>query len=316
MRNLILVLSFLLFGTYAYAQDNPESRGPLEVRGYTIFQLSSFEFTTPLPTHLSENTYLFQHSATWTNIFNAPQGILASDYEVLRIDNRIWYGVTDRLSLGLSVPITAAGGGVMDTFIEGFHDTFGFSNNQRHKAPRNNFSADGVNYDSEVMISDVTLHARYRLFDNPGISVGLRLQSPSLAPTEWFNHHQVGVGIDITSFYEIDSDLGSFYFTAMASIARLGETTVFDYELTQYQSSLMVGLDWKTSNWLSVITQCVATSGYVNAYEYRKWSFEVAAGFRIYATDNSWVDIGATENLIHLENSADFGVHVGFTVRY
>jgi hypothetical protein len=316
MRNLIATISFLLLGSLAYAQDDLESRGPLETRGYTIFQLSAFEFTTPLPTHLSENGTLFKSSATWTNVFNVHDSRLTVDSELLRVDNRIFYGVTDRLMVGISVPFTAVGGGGMDTFIEGFHDTFGFSNDTRHKYPRNNFSVNGSDYSSDILISDVTAHVRYRLFDNPGLSVGLRIQTPSLLTTEWFNHHQFGVGIDLTGFYDLDTSMGNFYFTAMASIARLGETSTFGYSLVPYQTSFLAGVDWRPFDSFSFILQCSATSGCIDAFDYRRWSFEVAAGFRLQTSNHMWVDLGITENLINLENSADVGIYLGVTFRY
>lgn len=316
MRNLIAALSFLLLASYAYAQDDLTSRGPLETRGYTIFQLSAFEFTTPLPTHLNENEVLFKSSATWTNVFNVHDHSLTVDSELLRVDNRVFYGVTDRLMVGISIPFTAVGGGGIDTFIEGFHDTFGFSNSTRRQYPRNNFSVNGVDYDSDILVSDITAYARYRLFDNPGLSVGLRVQTPSLLTTDWFNHHQFGVGVDLTGFYNLETSAGSFFFTAMASIARLGETTSFGYSLNQYQSSFLLGLDWRPFDALSFIIQCNATSGCIEAYDYNRWSFEVDVGFRFRPSDHMWVDLGITENMITLENSADVGFYLGVTFRY
>jgi hypothetical protein len=313
--HLIVTLSFLLFGSFVYAQDDLESRGPLETRGYTIFQLSAFEFTVPLPTYLNEGGLLFKHSITWINVFNY-EHTLVFDNEILRIDNRMFYGVTDRLSVGISAPLTAVGGGTMDTFIEDFHDTFGFDNDTRHQYPRNNFSMDEINYSSAMLISDITGYVRYRLFDNPGLSIGLRVQSPSIVATDWFDHRQFGIGIDLTGFYGFDTSIGSFYLTGMASVAQLGNTQSFGYSLVPYQTSFMVGLDWQPIENFSVIGQCIVTSGCVDAFDYRRWSFEVGAGFRLRISKHILVDIGITENIINLDNSADIGIHLGLTFKY
>lgn len=312
MRNLIAALSFLLLATFAHAQEDLSSRGPLETRGYTIFQLSSYEFTTPLPTHLNADEFVFKQSATWTNAFNVVNDQLVLDGELLRIDYRLHYGITDRLSVGLSVPFTTVSGGTMDSFIEGFHDAFGFSNTTRRKYGRNNFIIEDVEYQPDIMMNDVTGFIRYRLLDNPGLSMGFRLQTPSIITTDWFKHHQFGVGIDVTGFYNV----GDFFFTSMVTAARIGDTEVFGHTLEPYQFSMSLGCDWRMLTDVSFTVNFIATTGSLEAFDYNKYSYEISVGFRIHASKHTIIEIGMTENLINYDNSADVGFNFGLAFKY
>jgi len=59
------------------------------------------------------------------------------DGEVGLLDLTVHYGLTERSSLYLTIPVYSFRGGFLDSTIEGFHDTFGFDSGERNLVARN-----------------------------------------------------------------------------------------------------------------------------------------------------------------------------------
>lgn len=312
MTKLLFTLIFVFLSLNLYAQENYlDNRGPLETRGYTLFQLSSSELLVPTKLYMSESSISLNHSVTWSNIFNVRKNdTIIMDYEILRIDNKIWYGITDRLQVGFSLPINIVGGGSMDGLVEGFHRTFGLGDD-RALYERDKFIVNNEELNSEMFVGDLTLHARYRLFDNPGISFGLKLQSPSLMTTDWYNHSQFGVGLDTVLFWHV----GDLFISNAFNVARVGDTDVFGFETKPMQYSYVACIDWKLMTDVSVILQFTATSGQAEYLSYNKWTYEVTGGFRINISDNYTIDFGMLENILTHDNTIDVAFYLGLTFK-
>lgn len=311
MTKLISTLIFVFLSLNIYAQDSLDNRGPLETRGFTLFQLSLSELLVPTKLYMAEGSISFNHSVNWSNTFNIHNGgSWIMDYEILRLENKVWYGVTDRLQVGMSLPINIVGGGSMDSLIEGFHETFGFGDT-RTVYERDVFVHGSTELDSEAFVGDLTLHIRYRLFDNPGISCGLKLQSPSLMTTEWYSHSQFGVGLDVVLFWQI----GDFFISNTFNVARTGETEVFGLEVEQMQYSYVAAIDYKLMANVSVIFQLAATSGQVDYLSYGTWTYEVTGGFRVRMFENYTVDFGMVENILTYDNTIDVAFYLGLTFK-
>lgn len=104
-------------------EEEPELQpGPLDVRGHSLFQVATVDFSPDAPLYIPAGRMEIHTSVTWLNIFNYVEGQYLIDGEFARASATLWYGLTDRWQVGVTLPIEYIGGGVMDTFIEAFHE--------------------------------------------------------------------------------------------------------------------------------------------------------------------------------------------------
>jgi len=62
---------------------------------------------------------------------------ISLDGETYRLALSVRRGLSDRLEVGIEVPLVLHRGGVLDDFIEGWHDALGLTNDERDKTPSN-----------------------------------------------------------------------------------------------------------------------------------------------------------------------------------
>lgn len=306
IKILFLLLATIFFNTNLYAQDL--GINPIETRGSTIFQISSSELLVPTRLYTNENEIVISQYVVWSNTFNLHNNFIL-DHEILKIDYKIWYGITDRLQIGVSLPVNIISGGKMDRFIEGFHESFGL-NNDREDYDKNDFTIGNDKLESEYYLNDITLHARYRFLDNPGISCGLRLQTPSLTSNDLFNHTQFGFGVDTAVFYNI----GNMSFVNSFNIALVGDTEIYGFEVEPIQFSYVAYVNWQFLDDISATIQFTTTSKQLDYLSYNNLSYEVTGGFRINIGEY-YIDLGIIENIITHNNSIDVGFYFGITFK-
>jgi hypothetical protein len=110
--------------------------------------------------------------------------LLVLDGELWRLEMNLRYGVRDGFDVGLSVPLLAHAGGIMDGPIWEWHELFGLSNNRRRPFAQDHLQYSYVRGDRVVVdmqdenggIGDVALTAGWRLWRDEvrGRTVGLQ----------------------------------------------------------------------------------------------------------------------------------------------
>ncbi|MCB1169472.1 MAG: DUF3187 family protein, partial [Leptospiraceae bacterium] len=81
-----------------------------------------------------------QFSAGWMNVWSIQSDRFILDGEEIRLNASLSYGLTERIRIGVSAPYIIQGGGIFDHTIEGFHSSFGITQGQRDRFPRNKFN--------------------------------------------------------------------------------------------------------------------------------------------------------------------------------
>lgn len=104
---------------------------------------------------------------------------LLMDMELVTLEVALSYGLTSRLSIGLELPLVAMLDGVLDDFLESYHDTLNVPNYGREKRPKNSFAYE-IDKDGETWISGRT--AGFTLADST-VSVAYALPRPSAGST-------------------------------------------------------------------------------------------------------------------------------------
>ena len=79
--------------------------------------------------HFSEEIHVY-----WANLFQERSNF-SCDFELLKINLILKYGLGEKTEAQLSLPFVWIGGGLLDPFIDGFHKLFGFPDAGRSKFP-------------------------------------------------------------------------------------------------------------------------------------------------------------------------------------
>lgn len=308
MISLLLALTLLV-------QDD---RGPLDAHGSTIYQLATTDFIPNIPRSLAAGEVELRTDVDWTNTFTQSPSL--NYYETLHNRTSIWYGVDDRMTIGLSQSVLVISGGIMDPFINGFHSAFGIRSDRVDYA-ENKFLVTSPSHPavrklpSRTIAGDLMITFQYKVIENDGfgLMVGSQYQLPTGGHTFYYNHRGFGVGMYLYTYYDVCEDFRLFCATDFAYVGR-GE--ILWNELRPFQGSVVGGVDWRVASWMSIVCQVTSASGAVKFETYSTWASEMEAGFRIKLSDRVTIEIAGTEHLVRYDNNADFGLHFGLDLRF
>lgn len=177
MRKFLIFL-FLFFCAYpVFALDNYHAFGPLPVRTQNPLYLQFIGM--PLERAVTLRPRLFSTSLnfSYSNVFEYHPRLndygVNLDMEILRAALEVRYGISENIEVGVEVPALFFGGGFLDSFIQGYHDTFGFPNGGRNLIANGNFSYQVKNHGSvvyeahprSVNLGDISLISKIHLID-------------------------------------------------------------------------------------------------------------------------------------------------------
>jgi hypothetical protein len=131
-----------LLGLAACATD-PRLAGPIPVRNHHPAQLTVQHLDPTDTRRLGAGGGRARLSVSQTSFFlggSSPSGnTFVMDGELTRVTSDIEVGLGHGLRLRVQVPFGHASGGFLDDFVIDFHDAFGFNDQGRPEAPRNDF---------------------------------------------------------------------------------------------------------------------------------------------------------------------------------
>ena len=145
----------------------------------------------------------FEHSSLF-NVDDAGPQQAFIDGESSSLTFSYRRAVSDRLVLGAELPVISHQSGFMDSFVEGWHRTFGFPNGRRDEFPRDQlrYSITTPNgsidlNSSATGIGDIALLAQYKLHDTNAsrLTGQLRVELPSGDADELSGSGSVDVAI-------------------------------------------------------------------------------------------------------------------------
>ncbi|WP_168160090.1 DUF3187 family protein [Steroidobacter denitrificans] len=247
------------------------------------------------------------------------------DQELAQLDVTLHYQFTADWSAYLILSGAAYGGGFLDSAIEGFHDTFGFSSFGRHAVSRNDanilLNLKSTQYVSSGMptsggLLDPTIGVRYS-----GVSLPekwkLILEAAAKLP---LNGHRtilstgrtdVGVQAAVQRFSKSQAiyvNAAAVYYAGaggfMPSDAQIVPTLVLGYErrLTQRTNAILQGY----------ISPSVYDRNETDLYELLATKYQLSLGF-FHRRGRHAFRFAITENLQNLNNTPDIGFQLGWT---
>lgn len=311
--------------------------GPLRLRSQSPLQSLRLAIAPRTPSTLVRGQTEVHLGATWSNVWAVEDdlpdpdtgtfGTYQVDYESLHTSLSVGYGATDNLQVELEVENRSRFGGVMDGFIEGFHDVFGLGQSGRDLAPRDDFLiyADPATGQPPVRLDR---SAKGTFARNLVLSLqhnvtcgGPRWPAFSWAVTgRWpleDSPDLEGDGLDLALSAAASRRFGNLYVYLTLGWARYASESARGIPLADSQMSVLGALEWRAGVRYSLLVQVLASEGQANVPSpFSDWSHEVTLGVKGELWSGGVVELGLIENVIAHDNSPDFGAHLAVTQRF
>ena len=300
------------------ASDNVRL-GPIRYIDPSPFQLQRVNATPGCVDMFSKGDFLLSGALSWNNRWACKPGRFFVDGEFLQFSIDAAYGITDWLMLRLQIPFGWRGGGVMDGFIMGFHDTFGFGQVGRDLFPRDKFSLvlwreDGSLYrltekDAGAGMEDLVLTAKFRITDGtrwiPLVYLSLNLTLPTGNEDELWGIGNVSGGPTLS----LAKRIWRLYFYLDLQYTAYASGELVGIAMEQNQFSILTAIEWSIVERWSLILQYQWHSGATkNFYEFAKPTNQVGLGFKAVVARETVVSFGILENFVFFDNSPDLAL--------
>jgi hypothetical protein len=298
-----------------------EGRGLLDFRG--TFPLASLHLQLPAATPpgltRGETSGLVQFD--WANTA-APGRDFLVDAETYTLRLGFWHALRSRLYLGVETTIEGRDGGILDAFIDGFHDAFGISVSEREDLPTDaydivvNGGGGAAELDRGFGLGNTTLKAHWIFSEGRDWWPTLSLQPLVSLPTSTsgFGGRGVDLGIALAAQKKVYDHL--YLYTVGGATYLIDPTTEgLRYEELNYQVSagFEVVLWWDS---VSLIGQYAYYSPLLKNTDLLDRARSYVGGaikHRIHPRVN--VIWGFMENLPPLDNSSDVTFTMGCEFR-
>jgi hypothetical protein len=276
---------------------------------------------------VEQGRWLVNATTTWTNRWASKEGHYLVDAEIWRMAVSATYGVTDWLQLRLEIPFCVRGGGVLDGFIMGFHDTFGYTQAGRDQFPKDQFHIvfwrkDGTKFELDSShagagLEDVLLSSTLRLSRGgkwvPQTCLTAHLKMPTGDEEELFGSGSLDGGLALCFAKRIWKAYGYLG----VQYTRFGGDTVAGIPMKKDQVSTLSALEAPLGSRWSLLAQYLFNTGSAeDFYEFGESTHEIALGAKWEIFRKTVLEFGLIENVLHYDNSPDFGIHFGVSRKF
>jgi hypothetical protein len=308
----------------------------LNLRSQSPFQSLRLGILPRTPSTLARGEHQVRVGATWANVWaneegdfdpeNGEIGTFLLDYESLDAYLSYAYGLSDVFQIEMEYEQRWRFGGVMDGFIEGFHDLFGLGQSGRDLWPRNRtfIYIDRDNGGSPPILENEesgTLTRGILATLQHNVTCGTA-RMPALS---WSATARYGFGgetlegsdWDVALSVAASRRIGEFYVYLTLGYAWYGSDAIQGIALEDTQLTILAAGEWRFKPRMSLILQILSTEGVATEFDpFSRTSNEVVFGWKWECNDAGVLEVGLLENIITFDNSPDFGVHAAFTQRF
>ena len=310
-------------------------RGPFEVSDPYILALYRARPWATSPEVLPHLKGSISLRGVWSNSYAFERNRMAIDAETRNVFFTARFGIGDRFQAGVHVDYQWRGGGVLDGFIEGFHDAFSLPQADRGRRPRDRYLVAGLQADGATFqldhagygLGDLVLEGRGQVTKGsallPALTGTLRIRLPTGS-----GKFELSDGIDWTLGLDASKRIGEsdFVLYAGASYTYHDERLIDGLELSRHRGFFYVGGEWEIVPRLSFVVHVWIESKRETLLWAERagvpptkilvgnWITYVAGGFKFEPLDGLTFELGAMENMIDPEVTADWTMMFNVTL--
>jgi hypothetical protein len=292
-----------------------------------FFQSLRPGFVPRLPTRLPAGSFELRATESWAKVISEKDGAYDLDYEVLRTEASVAYGLPLRMLLELDFDTASRVGGILDPFMNGFHDTFGIPLGPRGKLPNNSFrihlepghGRPDINLDNDAgrpFTRSLTLTFQQVFIPGdevrPAVSYSVSL-GPSLGP---YGDVSGGSPLDVSASVSIAKGFGDFHFSVGFDYAWFGVESYLGTELRTARWGILAVAEWNCLETFSLAIEFLSMRGQVDSFSgFSRPSFELNYGFHWEILPDFRIDFSMIHDLENPANAPDFGFQLGLILR-
>jgi hypothetical protein len=303
-----------------------DDMGPLQVQNRFPLHLM---FLTPMPAQARplawselQASIAFDYSSVFLERQNDRWDVLL-DMELAVVDLQLAYGLTQNSTIQIDIPFASMSNGILDGFLQSYHDALNVGNYGRQDRPDNQFayevSTEGMPWlqgqSGGFHLSDLTVSARFSLprpnnWQNFFSAVWVRIQLPTGDTRKGLGNGRLDYGLYLPVQWSVDR--WSFYL--MPGVALLSNPKTAGADVAAKQSiSMFAGTAYRVRPRLNLNGQInfyASPIGHTGIAQLDDGSMELALGLK-YRLSEHWItEFAFCEDLTRA--APDFTVHLGF----
>jgi len=296
--------------------------GPLALHSHSPFNSMRLGIVPRPPSNLAGNHFELRATATSVNIWAYKQQKYHLDYEMLQSTVSVAYGLTDTLQVDIEFEDRSRFGGILDGLIQGSHDLMGLSQSGREQFPKGDFvfDVDGVslsNGDRGHFRQSLSISVQHNLTCGTDTVPAFACALTARFKVNDAGDIQSDGLVDLGASISIARRFGDFYIYFIFGYAYFGEERFHGINLEVDQFSGITAVEWRYAPTQSFILQYLYTEGVARDLSpFSRSSNEVTLGWKGEILKNVVLELGLIENIITYDNSPDFGIHAGLTMRF
>ncbi len=330
IHKLVWVLPFFFYPPTLWAVEitpfSAQNQSPL----VQIFGLPPMGSATIVARGKAEGNVILDYASNYVNDSNARENILL-DGESARLTLEGRFGIARGFEAGVEIPFVVLGGGFLDSFIEGYHNAFGFPQGGRDQAPRNRllyrYVRDGQERllvdKSSYGLGDIRLKGAWQLYpETPSQPRSVALRASLKLPTGDSDPLH-GSGSTDLALWITASDAQSLSGGNLTLFGGAGILAMTDGRILQDQQRHWVGfgglgVGWSPLRWLALKIQTNAHTPFYNESDLKELnavSAQLTVGGTLAFSDRITLDLGVTEDII-VATAPDVVFHFDLRIKF
>jgi hypothetical protein len=249
------------------------------------------------------------------------------DGETYRLSLTLRRGIGDGIEVGAELPLVAHSNGVMDNFIEGWHDAFGLTNNDRNKSTSNTLNYDYRRNGAAVMsftqpnngIGDIRLFAANKLSHNSAgaLSLHASLKLPTGDAEQLHGSGAPDLALSIAHMRErwlSSLQLSTFLNGGLLFLGESDRFSAIQHRTVAFGST---GVIWDSHSLIDLKAQLDAHSAFYRSDldQLGSRTLQLTVGGSIHFSPTARLDLGVGENLF-TDTTPDFLINIAYKQNY
>jgi Protein of unknown function (DUF3187) len=253
------------------------------------------------------------------------------DGESWRIDLGVNYGLGKGVEAGIAIPYIITGGGVFDSFIEGWHRFFDLPQGGREQTPRNRllyrYVKDGqtrlILDDSGTGLGDISLSGGVQLYDdqrpNPrrlALRTSLKLPTGSSSNLRGSGSTDFALWLSGSDDYLLP--LGHLTLFGAAGGMAMTDGDVLKGQQRNFAGFGTLGFGWGPAEWIDFKAQLSGHTAFFSGSELAELgnpALQLIVGGTLNFTEKTSLDIGVSEDVAR-NTSPDVALHLALRSRF
>jgi len=316
-------LLFILWLSFACIILAPSILYSIEIRPFNSQNLNPLVQIYGLP-YIEDASVLSEGKKSVEFIFDVAQNFvedststeqLVFDGETYRFNIAASFGVNGSVECGFEIPYVFHDGGILDNFIEEYHDSFGFPQGGRDNAPRNRLlylytrnGKDRVKVDTSTSgLGDIRLKAALQLYKSEvngsinGISLRTCLKLPTGESDTLHGSGSTDLSFWLSSSHGFKSSIGFIKLFGAAGILGMTDGKVIRAQQRNMVGFGGLGIGWCPLEWLLFKMQINGHTPFFKDSELKELnsnSAQLLMGGTLKISEHTELDIGVFEDII------------------